>query len=55
MPQMINQITKPQNSEGVNSQEDPYSKLKKLKELLDMSAITEEEFNETKKRILNNL
>lgn len=55
MPQMINQAMQQQNSQGTNPQEDSFSKLKKLKELLDMGAISEEEFNETKKRLLNNL
>jgi membrane protease subunit (stomatin/prohibitin family) len=55
MPQMINQAMQQQNNQSGNSQEDSFTKLKKLKELLDMEAISEEEFNETKKRLLNNL
>ncbi len=55
MPQMINQAMQKQNNQIGNSEEDSFSKLKKLKELLDMGAISEEEYNETKKRLLNNL
>ena len=55
MPQMINQAMQQQNNQTANHQEDSFAKLKKLKELLDMGAISEEEFNETKKRLLNNL
>lgn len=54
IPQMMNQAMQ-QNNQASNSEEDSFSKLKKLKELLDMGAIDQEEFNETKKRILNNL
>lgn len=35
------------------SKEDPYEEIKKLKELLDMNIITEEEFNKKKKDLLN--
>ena len=51
MPQMINQALHG-NSNQVPKQEDPFEKLKKLKELLDIGAITLKEFNETKKRLL---
>ena len=51
MPQIINQALHG-NSNPVPKQEDPFEKLKKLKELLDIGAITLKEFNETKKRLL---
>jgi len=54
MPQMISQAMQNNSNQPVK-QEDPFEKLKKLKELLDMGAITAEEFNETKKRLLTNL
>lgn len=54
MPQMMSQ-TMQQNNPSASTEEDSFSKLKKLKELLDMGAIDLEEFNETKKRLLNNL
>lgn len=55
MPQMMNQAMSQQNSQTSNLEDDSFAKLKKLKELLDMGAINEEEFKETKKRLLNNL
>ena len=51
MPQVINQALHG-NSNQVPKQEDPFEKLKKLKELLDIGAITLKEFNDTKKRLL---
>ncbi|MDB0040629.1 SPFH domain-containing protein [Algibacter sp.] len=54
MPQMFNQAMQ-QNNQSANSEEDSFTKLKKLKELLDMGAIEQDEFNEAKKRILNNI
>jgi membrane protease subunit (stomatin/prohibitin family) len=55
IPQMMNQTIQQQNNQPSNPEEDSFAKLKKLKELLDMGAIDQEEFNETKKRLLNNL
>jgi membrane protease subunit (stomatin/prohibitin family) len=55
IPQMMNQTMQQQNNQSTNTEEDSFAKLKKLKELLDMGAIDQEEFNETKKRLLNNL
>jgi len=55
MPQMMNQAMGQQNNQISNLEDDSFAKLKKLKELLDMGAINEEEFKETKKRLLNNL
>lgn len=52
MPQMISQAMQKNVNQSTN-QEDSFAKLKKLKELLDMGAISTDEFNETKKRILN--
>ena len=40
------------NTENGKVQGDPLDQLKKLKELLDMHAITEEEFNEKKAKLL---
>jgi len=54
IPQMMNQ-TMQQNNQSANSGEDSFTKLKKLKELMDMGAIDQDEFNEAKKRILNSL
>ena len=54
IPQMMNQAMQ-QNNQSADTEEDSFAKLKKLKELLDMGAIDQEEFIETKKRILNNL
>ena len=51
---MMNQ-TMQQNNQPTNSEEDSFTKLKKLKELLDMGAIDQDEFNEAKKRILNSI
>lgn len=51
MPQMINQALNG-NINQAPKQEDSFEKLKKLKELLDIGAITLKEFNETKKRLL---
>ncbi len=38
---------------AASSQEDPYEKLAKLKKLLDQGVISEEEFNEAKRKILD--
>lgn len=54
IPQMMNQTMQQKNS-STNSDEDSFTKLKKLKELLDMGAIDQNEYNEAKKRILNSL
>lgn len=40
------------NSKKINKS-DPYEEIKKLKELLDLGVITEEEFNQKKKTLLN--
>jgi membrane protease subunit (stomatin/prohibitin family) len=54
IPQMMNQ-TMQQNNQSANSGEDSFTKLKKLKELMDMGAIDQDDFNEAKKRILNSI
>jgi membrane protease subunit (stomatin/prohibitin family) len=54
MPQMISQTMQNSSNQPLK-QEDSFEKIKKLKELLDMSAISTDEFNEAKKRILNTL
>ena len=40
---------------GGSTQESTMDKLKKLKELLDMEAITKEEFDEKKKELMNKM
>ena len=47
MAQMINQSVN-----GNNVSNDPMEKLKKLKELLDLGAITEDDFNKKKEEYL---
>ena len=37
----------------IKNQNDPYDELKKIKELLDMGIITQEEFDTKKKELLN--
>ena len=37
---------------GQPAQEDPYEKLTKLKQLVDANVITQEEFDEAKKKLL---
>lgn len=54
MPQMISQTMQNSSNQPLK-QEDSFEKIKKLKELLDMGAISLDEFNEAKKRILNTL
>jgi membrane protease subunit (stomatin/prohibitin family) len=55
MPQMISQVMQQPNNQDTSANIDSLTKLKQLKELLDIEAISEKEFYETKKRILNNL
>lgn len=45
--------SKPKTKEVTSSNNDPYVELKKLKELLDMEIITQEEFDKKKKKILD--
>lgn len=47
-----NWVSKLENNKK-ESKKDPYEEIKKLKELLDMNIITEEEFNKKKKDLLN--
>lgn len=54
IPQMISQTMQNNGNQSLK-QEDSFEKIKKLKELLDMGAISMDEFNDAKKRILNNL
>jgi len=49
LPNMIQQSMTPQSNESVSD------KLKKLKELLDMGALTQQEFDEKKKELLKQL
>jgi membrane protease subunit (stomatin/prohibitin family) len=49
LPNMIQQSMNPQNNESVSD------KLKKLKELLDMGAVTQQEFDDKKKELLKQL
>ncbi|MDC1491801.1 SPFH domain-containing protein [Flavobacteriaceae bacterium] len=55
MPGMIQQTMGPQSGGGSESSDSPLDKLKKLKELLDMEAITQEEFDEKKKELMNKM
>lgn len=54
MPQFIQQAMKSESGEQ-NNKEGEFEKIKKLKELLDMEAISKEEFEETKKKILGSI
>ncbi len=54
MPQFIQQAMQ-LGSGSQNDKEDAFEKIKKLKELLDMGAISKEEFEETKKKILGSM
>ena len=49
LPNMIQQSMNPQNNESVSD------KLKKLKELLDMGALTQDEFDDKKKELLKQI
>jgi membrane protease subunit (stomatin/prohibitin family) len=49
LPNIIQQSMSPQNNESVSD------KLKKLKELLDMNAITQDEFDSKKKELLKQM
>lgn len=49
--EVFEEIKKPSKSEDVSS-EDPYESLKKLKELLDIGIVTQEEFDIKKKKLL---
>jgi len=49
LPNMIQQSMNPQNNESVSD------KLKKLKELLDMGALTQDEFDTKKKELLKQI
>lgn len=55
VPEMMKKTIENQTKQSDNSEANSLSKLKILKELLDIKAISEEEYNEAKKRILNNL
>ncbi len=54
MPKFIQQGMQ-SGSGGQTNKEDAFDKIKKLKELLDMQAISKDEFEDTKKRILGNI
>jgi membrane protease subunit (stomatin/prohibitin family) len=54
MPQMIQQSMS-STLKNDDSQESPMDRLKKLKELLDLGAISEEEFIEKKKHLMNQI
>ena len=55
MPGMIQQTMGNQLGGGSDSSDSPLDKLKKLKELLDIEAITKEEFDEKKKELMNKM
>ena len=50
MPGMVQQ-----SMPGSPNNESPMDKLKKLKELLDLGALTQEEFDEKKKELMNKM
>jgi len=52
MPQMIQKSMAPA-TQSTDSKESPLDKLKKLKELLDMKIISQEEFDEKKKKLMD--
>ena len=49
----VNNVMGGFQSSNNNNGEDPYEKLKKLKQLLDDGVITEEEFEKSKKKLLD--
>ena len=55
MPSMIQQSMAGATQGGGGSSSSPLDKLKKLKELLDMEAITQEEYEEKKKELMNKI
>jgi|TARA_B100000768_G_scaffold175147_1_gene186224 membrane protease subunit (stomatin/prohibitin family) len=55
MPGMIQQTMGNAMDGTSNSSDSPLDKLKKLKELLDMEAISQEEFDEKKKELMNKM
>ena len=55
MPSMIQQSMAGATQGGGSSSSSPLDKLKKLKELLDMEAITQEEYEEKKKELMNKI
>ena len=55
MPGMIQQTMGNAMGGTSNSSDSPLDKLKKLKELLDMEAISQEEFDEKKKELMNKM
>lgn len=54
MPQMIQQ-SMASAAQGTGEKESPMDKLKKLKELLDMQVISQEEFDEKKKKLMDQI
>lgn len=50
---LIAETSSAQSTNDSQAPADPYEELKKLKELLDMGVITQEEFNTKKKQLLN--
>ena len=47
-------LSKPQQEQtNTTTQQSPIEEIKQLKELLDIGAITEDEFNQKKKELLN--
>jgi membrane protease subunit (stomatin/prohibitin family) len=55
LPQMINQAMSANKEKGVLPQDGPMDKLKKLKELLDMGAITKDEFESKKTKLMGEI
>jgi membrane protease subunit (stomatin/prohibitin family) len=55
MPQMIQQSMMSSMQGNGGEKETPMDKLKKLKELLDMGVINEEEFNQKKSKLMDQI
>ena len=55
MPQMIQQSMMSSMQSGSSEKESAMDKLKKLKELFDMGVITQEEFNQKKSKLMDQI
>jgi len=55
LPQMLQQSIQAESGQAPPLQESPFDKIKKLKELLDIGAISQEEFDSKKKELLGGI
>lgn len=55
IPKMLKESIEEKRYPGGNNANDPMDKIKKLKELLDMGAISKEEFEEKKKKLMDKI